>query len=182
MTCQSCTVSSLCSSCQLSSPAVPERKVLEAWRILEQSRSTGSDDDDSEEESELEDNASESEDDLGSDTSENDEGSGDFENEEEEVDLTDPGSIVWVCWGSRWYPAKVVLLAEVPECIRNTMRKDSGRSVVVKFFGDEDYARVDIKKIDELGMTNLDLRRSRNPGVMLKYNMALADVKYKGGL
>ena len=78
LTCQSCTVSSLCSSCQLSSPAVPERKVLEAWRILEQSRTTGSDeddsnidDDDSEEESELEDNASESEDDLGSDTSEN---------------------------------------------------------------------------------------------------------------
>ena len=131
-------------------------------------------------ESELEDNASESKDDLASDSSEHGEDSGD--SEDEEVDLTDPGSVVWVCWGSQWYPAKFVLLAEVPECLKNSLRKASGRSVVVKFFGDEDFARVDIRKIDELGMTNLDLRRSRTPGVMLKYNMALADIKYKGGL
>ena len=96
------------------------------------------------------------------------------------IDLTDPGSIVWVCWGSRWYPAKVVLLAEVPESVRSSLRKDSVRSVVVKFYGDEDFGRVDIKKVEELGMTNLDLRRSRTPGVMLKYNLALADLKYRG--
>ena len=65
-----------------------------------------------------------------------------------EVGLTDPGSIVWVCWGSRWYPAKVILLADVPEGIRNSLSRDTGRSVVVRFYGDEDYGRVDAKKMD----------------------------------
>ena len=87
---------------------------------------------------------------------------------------------MWVCWGSRWYPAKVVLLAEVPEPVRTSLKKDSGRSFVVKFFGDDDYSRVDIGKIEELGMTSTDLRRSRTPGLLFKYNLALADLKYRG--
>ena len=96
-----------------------------------------------------------------------------------ELSLTDPGSIVWVCWRSKWYPAKVVLLAEVPESIRNSLRKDTGRTVVVRFYGDDDFGRVDVKKIDQLGCSNLDLRRSRFPGIILKYNLALADLKYR---
>ena len=64
--------------------------------------------------------------------------------------------------------------------MRRCLRKDTGRSVVVKFFGDKDCSRVDIGKMVELGMTRTDLRRSRSPGIMLKYNLALADLKYRG--
>ena len=51
---------------------------------------------------------------------------------------------------------------------------------MVRFYGDDDHGRVDVRKLDHLGMTNLDLRRSRFPGIMLKYNLALADLKYRG--
>ena len=55
----------------------------------------------------------------------------------------------------------MVLLAEIPEAIMNSLKKDTGRSVAVRFYGDDDYARVAVKKVDQLGVTNLDLRRSR---------------------
>ena len=128
----------------------------------------------------LEDNASESEDDQASSSGDEEDGSEENEvDEDDTVKLTEPGSIVCVCWGSRWYPAKVVLLTEVPEGIRNSLRRATGRSAVVKFYGDDDYGRVDIKNLDQLGVSNIDPRRSRNPGIMLKYNLALADLKYR---
>ena len=123
---------------------------------------------------ELEDNDSDSGDDLASDNTGGEEDSD--EDSEDDVRVTDPGSIVWVCWGSRWYPAKVVLLADVPEPIRSSLRRDSGKSVVVMFYGDDDYGRIDVKKIDQLGATNLDLKRSRFPGIILKYNLASGDL------
>ena len=67
-------------------------------------------------------------------------------------------------------------MADVPEPIRSSLRRDSGKSVVVMFYGDEDYGRIDVKKIDQLGVTNLDLKRSRFPGIILKYNLALGDL------
>ena len=183
LTCQACTVSSICASCQLSTPVVTEGKVEEAWVRLQQRRNA-LDEEESEEDSdgkdtEVEDNASETEDDLASDDGSDEDKNGAAGSEEDE-DISEPGSIVWVCWGSRWYPAKVVLLAEVPEPVRRSLKKDTGRSVVVKFFGDNDYSMVDIGKIEELGMTSTDLRRSRTPGLLLKYNLALADLKYRG--
>ena len=164
----------------MSSPTVSAKKVEEAWAEFE-NVDDESDEEKSEEDCEdsddLEDNASESEDDQASSSGE--EEAVEDDEEVDELSVTDPGSIVWVCWGSKWYPAKVVLLAEVPESIRNSLRKDTGRSVVVRFYGDDDFGRVDVKKIDQLGYSNLDLRRSRFPGIMLKYNLALADLKYR---
>ena len=95
--------------------------------------------DDSENESDLEvedeDDESGSEDDLGSDLGEEDSEMEESEDQESEVEssLTDPGSIVWVLWGRRWYPAQVVLMLDVPDSIRNSLRKDDGKSAVVKF-------------------------------------------------
>ena len=181
LTCQTCTVSSICISCQFSTPVITKEKVEAALVCLQQRREAldedVSDEDSNSEETEVEDNASETEDDLASDDCIDEDRKG-VASSEEDDDITEPGSIVWVCWGSRWYPAKVVLLAEVPEPVRKSLRKDTGRSVVVKFFGDEDYSRVDIGKMEELGMTSTDLRRSRSPGIM--YNLALADLKYRG--
>ena len=174
---------SICISCQFSTPVLTKEKVEAALVCLQQRREAldedVSDEDSNSEETEVEDNASETEDDLASDDCIDEDRKG-VASSEEDDDITEPGSIVWVCWGSRWYPAKVVLLAEVPEPVRRSLRKGTGRSVVVKFFGDEDYSRVDIGKMEELGMTSTDLRRSRSPGIMLKYNLALADLKYRG--
>ena len=189
MSCQTCTVSSLCEACKLVKHAISAEKVEQAWAEFEEKEDEENseagevelaenlDSEADEDSDELDDNASESEDDQASSSGEEDEEESDEDSTE--VSMTDPGSIVWECWGSRWYPAKVVLLAEVPEAIRNSLRRDTGRSAVVKFYGDDDYGRVDIKKIDQLGVSNLDLKRSRFPGVMLKYNMALADLKYR---
>ena len=101
------------------------------------------------------------------------------EESEEEQSLSDPGSIVWVLWGGRRYPAKVILMSDVPEGLSGSLRKDDGKSVVVQFYGDNDYSRVDFRKMTELGQSNLDLKWSRFSGVMEKYNLALAGLKYK---
>ena len=95
--------------------------------------------DDSENESDLEvedeDDESGSEDDLGSDLGEEDSDMEESEDQEseEESSLTDLGSIVWVLWGRRWYPAQAVLMLDVPDSIRNSHRKNDGKSAVVKF-------------------------------------------------
>ena len=82
-------------------------------------------------------------------------------------------------WGRRRYPAKVILINDVPEGLRDSFRKDKGRTVIVQFYGDNDFSRVDVKKISELGQTSLDLKWSRFPGILEKYNLALVDLKYK---
>ena len=193
LSCQACTVSDLCHVCKKNEPSVTSEKMQQAWAEFEKDDMEEEDSvtgdmelegEDMEEAGEdmdnLEDNASESEDDQASSSGDEEDGSEESEDDEDDtVKLTEPGSIVWVCWGSRWYPAKVVLLTEVPEGIRNSLRRATGRSAVVKFYGDNDYGRVDIKKLDQLGVSNIDLRRSRNPGIMLKYNLALADLKYR---
>ena len=98
--------------------------------------------------------------------------------EEEAVNLTNPGTVVWVLWGRRWYPAKVVDLMDVPDSLRISIRRDDGKSSVVKFYEEETFARVDVKKIEELGNSNIDLKRSRFPGILQKYHLALSDLKY----
>ena len=97
---------------------------------------------------------------------------------EEEASITDPGSVVWALWGRKRYPAKVVLAAELPDLVRASLRKDDGKSAVVMFYGDNDYSRVDKKKLTELGVSNMDLKWGRFPGIIEKYNLALADLKY----
>ena len=130
----------------------------------------------SESEEEFVDGDSESEDDIGSEMGEK---QTEEEESEDEQSLSDPGSIVWVLWGGRRYPAKVILMSDVPEGLRASMRKDDGRSVIVKFYGDNDFSRVDLRKVTELGQNIIDLKWSRFTGILEKYNLALADLKYK---
>ena len=66
----------------------------------------------------------------------------------------------------------------MPAGIHGSLRKDDGKSMVVKFYGDNDFSRVDVRKVTVLGQSNLDLKWSRFAGVLEKYNLALADVKY----
>ena len=69
LTCQTCTVSSICVSCQSATPVVTKDRVEEAWECLLQRRNA-LEEEESEvsdrEETEVEDNASETEDDLAS--------------------------------------------------------------------------------------------------------------------
>ena len=144
--------------------------------LLQQREGSNSDESEDESEAEIEDDESDSEDDLGSDIGDEET---DMEESEEEASLSDPGSIVWVLWGRRWYPARVVLLVDVPEFLRNSLRKDDGKSVLVRFYEENTYSRVDVKKIEELGQSNLDLKRCKFQGILEKYQLALADLKYK---
>ena len=84
--------------------------------------------------------------------------------EEEVVKLTDPGT--------------VVDLIGVPDSLGTSIRRDDGKSSVVKFYEEETFARVDVKKIEELGHSNIDLKRSRFPGILQKYHWDLSDLKY----
>ena len=86
---------------------------------------------------------------------------------------------MWVLWGGRRYPAKVVLVTDVPDDVRKYLRKEDGKSIIVKFYGDEDFARVDVRKASVLGPTTVDLRWSRFSGVLEKYNLALAELQYE---
>ena len=172
LSCHLCTVASLCESCKKVELTVSRQDVESAVECL---TATVDDEEVVDIEGEYEGDDSDTEDDAGSDSGEEDEQSS---SESDDASFTDPGSIVWVLWGGRRYPAKVILLSEVPEELRRSLRKEDGKSVIVRFYGDDDYARVDSKKISELGQSTSDLRWSRFSGVLEKYNQALADVQY----
>ena len=80
-----------------------------------------------------------------------------------------------VCFSELWkssafvfflrYPGKVVLLTDLPPDVSAGLRKDDGKSLIVQFYGDLDYASVDEKKVTELGQSKQDLRWSRFPGI-----------------
>ena len=174
LSCLQCSVGKVCDSCKLLELTVSADEVKIA--LLQQREGSNSDESEDESEAEIEDDESDSEDDLGSDIGDEET---DMEESEEEASLSDPGSIVWVLWGRRWYPARVVLLVDVPEFLRNSLRKDDGKSVLVRFYEENTYSRVDVKKIEELGQSNLDLKRCKFQGILEKYQLALADLKYK---
>ena len=181
LSCLQCTVSHKCEHCLLRILSVSREGVeeaLEERRLLEEQ--------DEDEDDEIEGLEVDSSDDIGSTLGSDEEDDGnsmeeESEEEEEEVesgeDLTDPGSVVWALWGRKRYPAKVVVNADVPEALRSRIRKDDGKSVIVKFYGDDDFSRVTAGKIVKLGETDLDIRWSRSPGIQEKYALALADLR-----
>ena len=73
----------------------------------------------------------------------------------------------------------MALVTDVPDDVRKYLRKDDGKSIICMFYGDEDFARVDVRKVSVLGQTNMDLRWSRFSGVLEKYILALADLQYE---
>ena len=73
---------------------------------------------------------SDTEDDAGSDTTNDDE---DSSSGSDETSFT--GSLV--LWGGRRYPAKVALVTDVPDDVRKYLRKEDGKSIIVKAYGDE---------------------------------------------
>ena len=66
---------------------------------------------------------------------------------EDDDDVASPGKLVWVKWGRFRYPARVILLSEVPDNLQSCLRKASPSSVVVKFYGSGDFSRVETKKL-----------------------------------
>ena len=41
-------------------------------------------------------------------------------------------------------------MTDVPDDVRKYLRKEDGKSIIVKFYGDEDFARVDVRKVSVL--------------------------------
>ena len=171
LSCLQCKVGENCASCK-TAPLTVSLEEVKAALDSQQDAAEESDDTDLE----VEDEESESEDDVGSDVQDEE---SEKDESEDEASRSSPGSVVWVLWGRRWYPAVIVSVSEVPNDILNKLRREDGRSVVVRFYGEDTYSRVDIKNIDELGSTALDLKRSRFTGIIEKYHLALADLKYK---
>ena len=101
------------------------------------------------------------------------------EEEGEQEDVSSPGRIVWVSWGRMRYPAKVVLLAEVPANLQSCLRKGGRNTVLVKFYGSGDYSRVEIRKISMLGLTATDLKlAARSAQISQDYDAAQYDLRY----
>ena len=101
------------------------------------------------------------------------------EEEEQQEDVSSPGRIVWVSWGRMRYPAKVVLLAEVPANLQSCLRKGGRNTVLVKFYGSGDYSRIEIRKLSVLGLTATDLKlASRSAQISQDYDAAQYDLRY----
>ena len=177
LSCHECLVSRLCGGCKIKdatvSAATVEKALKDATVDDDLEGSVGESDEIGD--LDVEDPESDSEDDAGSECKSSEDSCSD---DDDEVDISEPGNIVWVLWGRRRYPARVVLVAEVPDSVRPSLRKDDGKSVVVRFYGDNDYSRVDKKKLIELGQDSNDLKWSRFSNVLEKYHLALADLKY----
>ena len=114
LSCHACTVSSLCDLCKDARLTVSAEEVEAALEYQMECM----EEEEEAPEVDFENEDSESEDDDGSEVVSSEES----EDCDEELDFTDPGSIVWVLWGRRRYPAKVILLSDVPETFRNSFR------------------------------------------------------------
>ena len=122
MTCIKCTVSTMCEECAAATPDVSQRQAAAAITQQEEMDARATELEEEQEGNEESDKEAEvvggedgdEEEDVASDAgmSQDDELEGEAEQEEE--DISSPGSVVWVPWGRFRYPAKVVLLSEVP--------------------------------------------------------------------
>ena len=185
----------MCEECAAATPDVLQRQAAAAItqqeemdaRAAELEEQEGAEleeeqkgDEESDEEAEVEggDDGDEEED-VASDagTSQDEELEGEEEQEEEE-DISSPGSVVWVPWGRFRYPAKVVLLSEVPANLQSCLRKASKSSVLVQFYGSSDFSRVETQKLTLLGHTAADLKLAgRSQQISANYNAALYNLR-----
>ena len=154
--CRECRVNTMCDECTLSSNSTPKSKMK-----------LGSENDIDT------DNAFDGvydEDDEGK-TDESDSDESDSSDEESEIQ---PGDIVWGLLGRIWYPGRVARLNEVPENLKHKFSCIS-TSVIVNWYGDNMYSAV--KRVEQLGETQLDARKASRSNEMQKlYNMALSDL------
>ena len=105
--------------------------------------------------------------------------SSDAENEVEQQDPEDEfevGDVVWALWQRRYYAAKIVSLADVPEQFHRQLRSASSDYLIVRYYADGMFNRVHRTKVDTLAENVVDKQRARfNPQA---YNEALADLVY----
>ena len=103
----------------------------------------------------------------------------DDEVDEENFSSYAPGDIVWGKYGKNYYPAKIVSYGELPERLQKglfCLRKPE--SVIVKWYGEDNFSWVKIKDIDELAENKCDsARASLNEDIHQKYQLALADLR-----
>merc|ERR1712096_165453 len=92
--------------------------------------------------------------------------------EEEEGDIIE-GSIVWAPFNRKKYPAKVVSLKEVPVELHRQLSTKNQDYVCIKYYGENNYSKVDKTKLVLLGEENIDLKYAKsNP---LAYHEAILD-------
>ena len=86
------------------------------------------------------------------------------------------GDVVWVMWHRRFYAAKIVSLADVPEQFHRQLKTSSSDYLIVKFYADGLYTRTHKSKVDNLGENIVDKQRAKFN--LEAYHEALADLVY----
>ena len=103
--------------------------------------------------------------------------------EEPDEDDTDDvafnrGQIVWAKYGSKSYPAKIVGKEDVSEKYQKQLFSvNSDGFTVVHWHGENSYSRIKVSKIQILRESREDSKLADQPDILLKYNMALADLR-----
>lgn len=88
------------------------------------------------------------------------------------------GDVVWGKHGRTWYPAKVVSKADVPLNLQKTLFRTTGDTLVVKWYGSEQYSKLKSVNVDHLAENKVDAARaSRSHQMQLLYQQALADLR-----
>ena len=86
------------------------------------------------------------------------------------------GQIVWAKYGRKSYPAKIVGKEDVSEKYQKQLFSvNSDGFIVVHWYGEN--SRIKVSKIQILGESREGLKLADQPDILLKYNMALADLR-----
>ena len=103
--------------------------------------------------------------------------------EEPDEDDTDDvafnhGQIVWAKYGRKSYPAKIVGKEDVSEKYQKQLFSvNSDGFTVVHWYGENSYSKIKVSKIQILRESREDSKLADQPDILLKYNMALADLR-----
>ena len=90
-----------------------------------------------------------------------------------------PGDIVWAKYGRTYFPAKVVNYKELSEKLQADLnRTRKSESIVVEWYGENNYSWVNVRNLDELSENKCDSARvAVNEDIYLRYQQALADLR-----
>lgn len=85
------------------------------------------------------------------------------------------GDIVWACYKSVWYPARIACTSEIPRALTNQVQTKG--LIPVFWYGENKYSAISHLKIDTLSENRIDASRaSHSADMMMRYNLALGDL------
>ena len=80
--------------------------------------------------------------------------------------------------GEAWHPAVVACKADVPTRLQKSLFRNIGDTIVVKWYGSEEYSKIKSSNVDNLSENKVDAARaSRSHKMQPLYQQALADLR-----